>query len=118
MAATMDSAFCGNYEIGSFEARAGQFTFGRLTGTYGGAWTSITIGGMNQVAFVIIPPVSNYLFQYSASTTQYCILYQGASASNSVLASVASSIDLSSFTCMLNGVATAGVAFAAFGWGS
>ncbi len=116
MAATFDSALCANLELKSAIARGMNFGIGRFTGTYGGIYTTTTIVGMNNLAFVYIPPVSNYMFQYSISSTAFAMVVQGAAASNSVLASYDVSVDLSSFSCMFNGEATVGVPFCAIGF--
>lgn len=114
-----DSVFGSNLEIKSGIARGMGFSFGRLTGTYGGALTTMTIPGMNSPIFVMIPPASNFAFQYNPGTTYFGILsLSTASASYEGFATYNVSTDLSSFTCFHNGVATVGVAFCAFGWGT
>lgn len=120
MAATLDSALGGNTEINSFISRGGKIAFGRFTGTYGGAWTTTTVPGMTMPAFVYIQPASNCMFTYAASTTQFAIFIPG-SLTSTLVAGVnwvtcSESVDLSSFTCIFNGVATVGVPFLALGF--
>jgi hypothetical protein len=65
-----------------------------------------------------IPPVSGYIFTMDVSSlTSNCAVY-GAAASNvgTTLASITYSVDLSSFNCVFNGVATVGVPFFAIGY--
>jgi hypothetical protein len=92
-----------------------KFFLGKLTGTYGGAWTTMTVP-MSGTYFVHIPPVSNYVFAYNVATTVFAMIVGGASASNSVLATSPTSVDLSSFNCVFNNEATVGVPFVAFGY--
>jgi len=103
----------GNLE--SATVRKLGFYLGRLTGTYGGALTTMTVP-MGQAYFVSIPPASTYAFQYNAASTWFAIMVQGASASNSNLATSPTSVDLASFTCYWNGTVTTGLPFFALGW--
>jgi hypothetical protein len=112
---SMDSGYMGNPTLEQGVARGAMFYVGRLSGTYGGALTTMTVP-INQAYFVSIPNASTYAFQYNAASTWFAILVQGASASNSVLATCASSIDLASFICYWNGTVTSGVPFFAIGW--
>jgi hypothetical protein len=116
--ASVDSAFCGNSEFKSGIARGLQLSFGRITGSYGGALQTITIAGMNTPIFVIIPPVSGYAFQYDALTNLFAILVGAtAPAAQVVFPTYSTSVDLSSFTCYFNGLSTVGVGYLAIGWG-
>jgi hypothetical protein len=118
--ATYDSAFQGNTNVESFAARGGNLAFGRLTGTYGGAWTTVTIGGMNNTGFVVFQPNSNLNFQYQVASTVFAIIVPGSLTStiagflNNV--TCPTSFDLSCLTCVFNGAATVGVAFCAIGF--
>jgi hypothetical protein len=112
---SLDSGLMGNPSFEEAAARNLQFYVGRITGTYGGAFTTMTVP-INQAFFVSIPPASTYAFQYNGASTVFAILVQGPSVSNSTLATCPTSIDMSSFTMLWNGTVTTGVPFIAVGW--
>jgi hypothetical protein len=112
---SLDSGLMGNPSFEQGVARNLQVYVGRLTGTYGGALTTMTVP-IGQAYFVSIPPASTYAFQYNAASNWLAILVQGASASNSNLATSPTSIDLASFICYWNGTVSAGLPFIAFGY--
>lgn len=113
---SVDTGLMGQNTFVGASARKYGYMLGRLTGTYGGALTTLTVSGMRHPIFVNIPPVSTYAFQYNPGTSEFAVLVQGASASNSNLATSPTSIDLACFTCYFEGTTTVGVVFAAFGW--
>jgi hypothetical protein len=119
LTASLDIGLGGNSEIESFDSRGYKFYLGRLTGTYGGALTTMSVPGMNNVMFVSIPPVSGYVFDYLLASTVFAMRAGSVSCTASYaigyLASGSASIDLSSFTMNWNGVATTGVPFLAIG---
>lgn len=118
LAATVDSAFNTNSELKSGIARGLQFSFGRITGSWGGVLQTVTIGGMNVPIFVAIPPVSGIAFQYNCLTNLLApLVCATAPAAQVVFASYSTSVDLSCFTCVFNGQSTVGVGYMAIGWG-
>lgn len=104
-----------------------KYFIGKLTGTWIGdvggkasltiaaafaGHTSVTYGAY----FVYIPPLSGYMFQWDISsiTSNFSVL--GGGASNAVLSSITYSVEFTSFNCVFNGIATAGIPFIAFGY--
>jgi hypothetical protein len=115
LTASLDMGLNGNPSFESARARGMMVYVGRLTGTYGGALTTLTLP-IGTPYFVSIPPASTYAFQYNVGTSMFSILVQGASVSNSNLATSPTSIDLASFATYWNGTTSAGLPFVAFGW--
>jgi hypothetical protein len=112
---SLDVGLMGNTKIESAHSRGLNMYIGRLVGTYGGALTTMTIP-LGMPLFVNIPPVSTYAFQYEVGTSMFAVLVQGASASNSNLATSPTSIDLASFASYWNGTVSCGLPFVALGW--
>lgn len=115
LSVSLDAGLMGNPSFEAARSRNMAVYVGRLTGTYGGALTTMTIP-IATPYFVNIPPASNYAFQYNVGTSMFSILIQGTSASNAVLATSPTSIDLASFATYWNGTTSAGLPFIAFGW--
>jgi hypothetical protein len=113
---SLDAGLMGNPTVETAKSRGMAMYVGRLVGTYGGALTTMTIP-IGMPLFVSIPPVSNYAFHYNVGTSMFAVMVQGASASNSVLATSPTSIDLASFASYWNGTVSCGLPFVAFGWG-
>jgi hypothetical protein len=116
LSATLDAGLMGNPSFEMAKSRNMSIYLGRLTGTYGGAFTTLTLP-IGTPYFVSIPPASNYAFQYNVATSMFSVIIQGASASNSVMATSPTSIDLSSFASYWNGTTSCGLPFIALGWG-
>jgi hypothetical protein len=119
--ATYDSAFNGNTNLESMLARGGNVAFGRVQGTYGGAWSTLTVGGMNNVSFVVFDQNAwNLQFQYRVASTVLAIMIPGSLTSTIAgfgnMVTCPTSFDLACVTCIFNGTVTAGVAFCAFGF--
>lgn len=120
LTASLDMGLNGNCGLESFNSRGYKLYLGRLTGTYGGALTTMTVPGLNNVMFVSIPPVSGYMFDYFVASTVFAM--RAGSASNTAsyaegyMCSGSATLDLSSFTMNWNGVATTGIPFLAIGF--
>lgn len=119
LTASLDIGLNGNPEVESYHAKGYKFYLGRLTGTYGGALTTMTVPGINQVVFVSIPPVSGFAFDYNVGTSMFAVrtahVSNTATYAEGYMSSGSTSLDLTSFTMAWNGVATTGVAFFAVG---
>jgi hypothetical protein len=120
LTASLDIGLAGNSTLETYHSRGYKFYLGRLTGTYGGALTTMTVPGFTNVMFVSIPPVSGYMFDYLLASTLFAM--RAGSASNTASyaegyqCSGSATLDLSSFTMNWNGVATTGVPFLAIGY--
>jgi hypothetical protein len=91
---------------------------GKLTGIWAGdvaGAASVTIPLPNAY-FAFIPPASGYQFQLNLASQTSNFAVMGGGASNAVLSSITYSVDLSSFNCVFNGIATVGIPFIAFGY--
>jgi hypothetical protein len=107
-----------------------KFFVGKLTGTWlgdvAGKASATLLANFNSnpsttnfgAYFVYIPPVSGYMFTWDVSTLTANFAVYGAAASNvgTTLASITYSVELTSFNCVFNGIATAGVPFFAIGY--
>lgn len=119
LTASLDMGLNSNPTIENYTSRGYKFYLGRLTGTYGGAYTTMTVPGINQVMFVSIPPVSGYTFDYAIASTYFAMRCGGsatASYAEGFLVSGSATLDLASFTMNWNGVATTGIPFLAIGF--
>jgi hypothetical protein len=118
LSVSMDSAFQGDAALRAGVAHGMHFSVGRITGSWGGVLESFTLGGMNTPMFVIIPPSSNYMFQYNPLDNHFSVLCEHTcSADGQVkLASYSTSIDLSCFTMYFNGQSTVGIGYLAIGY--
>ena len=119
LTASLDMGLNGNMEVENYTSRGYKFYLGRLTGTYGGALTTMTVPGINQVVFVNIPPASGFVFDYNVGTSMFAMRAGSVSLTASYaigyLASGSATLDLTSFTMAFNGVATTGIPFFAVG---
>lgn len=120
LTASLDIGLNANPELKSLKSRGYKFYLGRLTGTYGGALTTMTVPGINNVMFVCIPPASGHVFDYDIGTSRFCLRSSGLSSTASYaegyLVSGSATLDLTSFTMAWNGVATTGLPFLAIGF--
>jgi hypothetical protein len=110
-----DIGLMGNPSFEQAASRGLNCYVGRLTGTYGGALTTMTIP-IGMPLFVSIPPVSNCAFQYNVGTSMFAIQITG-STTNVIFATLTTSVDLASFSSYWNGTTSAGLPFFAVGWG-
>jgi hypothetical protein len=119
LTASLDIGLGTNPEIASYKSRGYKFYLGRLTGTYGGALTTMTVPGINNVVFVSIPPASGFMFDYNVGTSMFALRAGSVSLTASYaigyIASGSTTLDLTSFTMAYNGVATTGIPFFAVG---
>lgn len=119
LTASLDIGLNGNPDINSYHSRGFKFYLGRLTGTYGGALTTMTVPGLANVAFVSIPPASGFMFDYNVGTSMFAVRAGSVSLTATYAigysASGSTSLDLTSFTMMWNNVATTGLPFFAIG---
>jgi len=119
LTASLDIGLGTSMRIESYHSRGYKFYLGRLTGTYGGALTTLTVPGINQVVFVSIPPASGFAFDYNVGTSMFAIRTGSVSLTATYAigycASGSTTLDLASFTMAYNGVATTGIPFFAIG---
>lgn len=114
LSASLDAGLNGVAALESAVARGMSFFLGRLTGTYGGAITTMTLP-IGTPYFVSIPPASGYFFDYNIGTSMFGIRRSAATDTAFVTSNI--SIDLSSFSAYWNGTTSCGLPFIAFGWG-
>lgn len=119
LTASLDMGLNGNSEVENYTSRGYKFYLGRLTGTYGGALTTMTVPGINQVVFVNIPIASGFAFDYNVGTSMFAMrtahVSNTASYAEGYMSSGSTTLDLTSFTMAWNGVATTGIPFFAVG---
>ena len=110
---TSDTRSNKNYEVASYQARAGGIVLGILNVTYSGTGGMTVTGlGFQTPFYLMASPASGYIFEWKATTSQIKA-YQTqvtSTALASVLVEVASDTD---FT----GLGDGGIRFAALGWG-
>jgi hypothetical protein len=118
LSVSMDSAFQGDAALRAGVAHGMHFSVGRITGSWGGVLESFTLGGMNTPMYVVVPPVSGYMFSYNPLDNHFAVLVETTTdaGSQQKFASYSTSIDLSCFTMYFNGKSTVGVGYLAIGY--
>jgi hypothetical protein len=114
LSVSVDAGLMGNPSMEAARSRNMSFYLGRLTGTYGGAVTTLTIP-ISTPYFVSIPPASGYMFEYNHVLSMFGM--RRSAATDSAFVTCNTSIDLSSFSAFWNGTTSCGLPFVAFGWG-